>query len=607
MTRVAEQLAFEDKLAAEAREHAQQEEYRLARSRLELRLTGQWAKSAPRGAPVLTKIVCAGDISDIKELAAQLGAKVKAKGTLTFAPCPVLLQALITEYGLHADDQLMSWLRAQQQHVADLLTPVTSSEPCSRPKFRALYPYQRSGAQFLRTAKRAILADDRGLGKTATALLAAETTNTLQPVRRVLVVVPTYLKANWADEIRKWTSAAYYVAEGSRKQRDANIDKYLASDATYCIVNYEMLRKQKGTLGYTQLFKQRWDTIIFDEAHRLKSRSSQWTLGAFALQSEQVFFLTGTPLMNKNPAELWPMLHIIDPIRWSAYWQFVDRFCLVTQSYFGWQISGGKNQDQLKEVLAATMLRRTKQDVLPELPPKIYQTIEIPLELKHQRLYKKAEKELLLELPQGEAIPVGSALALITRLRQLATYPAVLGIQDYQPKTPIILELLSDILAAGEQVVLFGWYKEYLYHLQTLFTSKKWHSEIITGEISLKSRTEIQERFRSGKTRILIGNMAAAGEGLNFENASTAILVELDWVPARNEQTEDRVHRMTTTQSPTIIRLVSKGTIDEDILRVVHSKKKFIEEALNLSAVMTCLLERKGSKGSKGSKEPKSS
>src|SRR5690606_7172455 len=221
-------------------------------------------------------------------------------------------------------------------------------------------------------------------------------------------------------------------------------------------------------------------------------------------------------------------------------------------------------------------------------------TIHVRMAPEHRRLYEKAEKAAVLELENGENIPITSAVALITRLRQIATYPAALEMTDYQPKTQVLLELLPDILAEDRQVVIFGWFRAYLYRLQEILKSKNIECEVITGDTRSEKRHEIQVRFRKKEFPILIGNMAAAGEGLNFDNADTAIFVENDWVPARNEQAEDRLHRMTTKKSPTIIRLVCKDTIDEDILAVSEDKSEFISETLNVRKVIESLMKRYG-------------
>ncbi len=219
-----------------------------------------------------------------------------------------------------------------------------------------LYPYQQTGAAFLAGRKRALLADDMGLGKTAQAIAAA----TQVDAEKILVICPASVRENWRREIERFAPGKI---------------------SRWRVESYDSARSNFGFLldiGY--------DLIVIDEAHYLKSATAKRTqaifgpkcdgVGGLVEKAKYVFLLSGTPMPN-HPAELWPMLRSCAPETilsartgkpWS-YWQFVKGYCKTRNNGFGEQIVGGKNLDQLKSALQPFMLRRLKEEVMPDLPP----------------------------------------------------------------------------------------------------------------------------------------------------------------------------------------------------------------------------------------------
>ena len=549
-----------------------------------MRLTGRWT----RGGESPSRLVWEGQPSQANELLPIPGMSVK-RGTATFPPDIELVDQVLSVWpDTEVAQDVTDWMYAERNRE-QLLSAVAVCPDWDLPGCEDLRPYQRVGVRYLLEARRAILADDRGLGKTAVAIRATE------HLHRVLVVAPSYLKGNWAEEIRKWSSQPALVVEGDRVKRERQIREFTEG---YCIVNYEMVRRSDrrlGAGGHQLLFDMRWDAIICDEAHRLKDRNSLQTKGV-TLLSEKVpiiYMLTGTPMVNRDPSELWSLLRIIDPNRWTSYWAFVARFCESYTDYWGTHISGGKNIPELQRVLKSNMLRRMKSTVAPELPPKLYKTIHVELTAEHRRLYTRVEDEMLLELEDASTVSIANSLAAIARLQQVALFPGSLGMSPHEPKTETLISLIEDVLVDEGQVVVFGWHKAYLEHLSRILPGKKWRVALITGDTPFSTRDEIVRDFRSGKYDVLLGNLAAVGEGLNLDTASTAIFVESTWTAAKNEQAEDRLHRLTTTQSPTIIHLVSKDTIDEDIRAVANRKGEFVARVLGPDQIIRTVRDRR--------------
>jgi SNF2 family DNA or RNA helicase len=549
-------------------------------------LSGQWHGED------LQRILFTGEVGDIAKLENLAGVYASRTNHKVTMPPDEVLGAIARGRLSDAviDEKLARWfINREAFNLALLQLTQLTDATVNVPWEGRMRTYQRTGAKFLTTRGDGILADDRGLGKSATALMATAS------ARNTLVVAPAYLKSNWLEEIQKWTpNSPVTLVDGERSAREKLIKDYTRG---YCLVNYEMIRAKKKKGGgiireYPSILDRSWDAVIFDEGHRLKDPESQQTRGAFELKTSSPFFLSGSPLRGKDPAELWSMLHMIDKKRFSSYWAFVAWFCERVDGYFGKVTVGSKNDDELKQVLAPIMIRRLKAEVAPELPPKIYQTIKVKLSPEHRRLYRRAEKEAILELENGDTKNITSTAAVITRLRQIALHPAALGMEDFQPKTRVVLDLLDDILPEDRQVVIFGWHKSYLYHLQEVLSKQKISTGIITGDTPQHKKDDIRHSFVRGEFQVLLGNMAACGEGLNFDNADTAIFVERDWVPTANEQAEDRLHRLTTVKSPTIIIIACENTVDMDILSVAQDKSEFITERLALKQVVERLLSR---------------
>lgn len=540
-------------------------------------------------------------ISEVVKVSQITQEKIRS-GRVMFAPDPTLIRRVMSEVNADITPDLAFWLKNYYKYINDLGQVLLGNKSCA-PKL-PLRDFQAIGSSFLQVAKKAVLGDEMGLGKSITAIDAAISVGEL-----ILVCCPAYLKYNWKEEIKKWLPYAFIVvADGSKKRREQDLETYFTTAIKnrgdgipkFLIINPEQIQlltkeidgRLVNHMRYASLHDFGWDVIIWDEAHRFQNRKSAMTKGMNMVMGDYEFFLQGHITNDPDPSALWPILHKIDPIQFSSYWNFVSRHCEMETgfNFKGIRITG-INKERLsewKEIMLPYYLERKKIEVASELPDKIYKTIYVPMEEEHRIAYKKAESEAIVG---GEQIPTTNKLALIMKLRQILLYPAKYGYINWQPVTKVVLELVKDM----DQVIMFGWFKEYLKDLSLTLTQLGISNVLITGETPTNARHSMVQQFRNGQVKVLIGNIAACGTGLNLDNCSNVIMLEPDWDPAMTAQAEDRVHRLTTTVPPTIINLVIKDTISEYVYKVRENKRIEIS-TLNLSEqVFNNLIERRQS------------
>lgn len=445
-----------------------------------------------------------------------------------------------------------------------------------------LYNYQSVDVEFLKEGKRTIEASEMGTGKTVIAISNAVETG----AENILIVAPKSVLYNWEKEIKLWDKNCgnVVVTDGSRKQRT----ELLKQPGKYKLINYAMLRNNK----YPYLFEQEWDLVIFDEAHRLKGRNTAQSEGAENLQAKNINMLTGSPIPN-HPHELWHLLHILYPRRFSSYWQFVDRFCVTEENFFSPtpDIVGVKNEKYLKEILTPIMIRNKKENVLSDLPPKTYQEIELELEKKQRRIYDGMEEDMLTFI-NGEAHKISNSLGKLIRLQQITLSPKILD-SEYKGKgikTKALLDLLED---TDKKVVVFSWFKTYIEILDEELQKAGYKTAVVTGGKSSEERGKAEKDFwEDPEVKVFLGTIGSAGEGMNLQVADTLIFMDKSWTPAQNRQAEDRIHRVGQKGNATIISFVAKNTIDVDKEITLANKEQVISKVMSMENTAKNLLAR---------------
>jgi SNF2 family DNA or RNA helicase len=525
-----------------------------------------------------------------------IGASAVQGGCFTYPRDPLvifMLQTLLKE-NLEIEKSIKDWFEttlATEKKLLDLAERVDGSVTVETD--RRLRPYQRVAVDFLLEAKRAIEGDDRGLGKTLVALTAA---TKIPNAKRVLVVAPNYLKLNWLREIHKWFPQETVIAvTGERPERERLIATYFNSATKFLIVNYEMLRTKVERGGYPILLKQAWDLVICDEGHRLRGRRSQFTEGAKMLRSKYLFLLTGNPMANR-PEDIWQLLNLLDPGRFTSYWNFVEYFCEVVESFYGKEI-GGLRQEKLAELqftLQPYLLRRLKKQVAPELPEKLHIPIYVDLTGKQKTFYRNLEKLSIIALEEGGIEVVDTEVTLMVRLQQALANPKLIGGPDESVIEDTALELISDIFVGEKKVIVGCWFTAAIESFRARLAAQKIETYVITGEVRSEDRDRIVQAFKkSDKPCVLLGGIRAMSEGLDIDECNSMIFMDKSWIPMDNEQFEDRIHRIISTETKRYYHIVVNRTISSHREDILADKQNAINESLAMHAVAKALLKTK--------------
>lgn len=429
-------------------------------------------------------------------------------------------------------------------------------------------PYQRVGVKFLASAKRAILADEVGIGKSAQAIRASHEVG----ASSVLVVTKKSIINGWRNtQIPSW-----------------GIDNSI----TWTVTNYEQI-----VLHPEEYKPNNYDVIIIDEAHYIRNRPKRnrekktmkgkrtqaiWDL---TRNAEYVWLLTGTPMLN-NPQELWSLLHCVDPKRYSSYWRFVEEYCeMGINTWTGNKKPGKLRQDrkqQMAEELAPVLLSRSKK--ILGLRPESYEDIAVDMTPEQRKLYNEIETKCLAVIGDNVVFtPV--VVAQLTRLRQILCSPALLGGKDSSGKTEVLLDLIESY-ADDHKILVFSSFAKYVDNLHTKLKSYK--AVKIHGGVTGKKRTEAEDTFiHDPKCRVLLGTIGAMSDGMNLQVADVVIFVDKEWVPKNIEQAIGRSQRRGQTNPVHVISLFHPYTVDEHVQSILREKEEMLTEAEFVLQVLT--------------------
>jgi superfamily II DNA or RNA helicase len=453
--------------------------------------------------------------------------------------------------------------RREQEWLASLEAGETP-EPLRDLLRVPLYPYQLRGALFAACRGRCILGDDMGLGKTVQTLAAAELLARERGSERVLVVAPASVKYQWETEIRKFTGRAVQVVEGSTAQRRA----LYRQPTFYRLVNYELAVRDLDELNTWQP-----DLIVLDEAQRIKNWEARTTRAIKRLRSRYAFVLTGTPLENKLE-ELYSIVQFVDDRRLGPAFQFLDEHRVLDEQG---QLKGYRHLDKIREKLAPILLRRTRAEVLTQLPARTDTTVYVELTDAQRGPYAEQQHTLAMLLQRKVVSEVDRRriLACLTSLRMLCDSTALVDpTTAVSPKLDELAELLRELLTPGpHKVVVFSqWEKMLSLAVQVAERLGIGHA-VLHGGVPGPQRRGLIERFRDDPECRVFFSTDAGGTGLNLQVADTLINLEPPWNPAVLEQRIARVHRLGQHQPVQVFNLVTRDSIEEQVLRVLQRKR----------------------------------
>jgi superfamily II DNA or RNA helicase len=432
-----------------------------------------------------------------------------------------------------------------------------------------LYPYQLRGALFLAYRGRSILGDDMGLGKTIQTLAAVELLVRVRGIERVLVVAPASVKYQWETEIKKYTNRGVQIIDGTAPERRA----LYRQPTFYRLINYEIAVRDLDELNAWQP-----DLIVLDEAQRIKNWEAKTTRAVKRLRSRYAVVLTGTPLENKLE-ELYSIVQFVDDRRLGPAFQFLHDHRVLDDSG---KLLGYRNLDKIRDKLAPILLRRTRAEVLSQLPARTDTTVYVEMadaqrgpyaELNHT-LARLLQKKYLTEIDRRRI------LACITNLRMLCDSTFLLDKQtQVSPKLDELTELLRDLLGAGpHKVVLFSQWEMMLRQAAEVVDKLGVGFAVLHGGIPGKERRGLLDRFRDDPECRLFLSTDAGGTGLNLQAADTVINLEVPWNPAVLEQRIARVHRMGQHRPVQVFNLVMRDSIEERVLRTLSVKRSLFTE-----------------------------
>lgn len=441
-----------------------------------------------------------------------------------------------------------------------------------------LYDFQRKGAMFLRTMPHALLADVPGLGKSIQSLASVEDGD-----RKVLIFCPATLKYSWKTEIEKWQpNETVVVIEGNKKIRGeqwinglkgmyVNRSKVIPK---YVIANYELLLHDIDILK-----EHEFDVIICDEATRISNPNAQTTVNLKTLKSKKRIALTGTPISNK-PDDIWSIIDWLVPRYLGSYYQFKNKYCEMADDW-GMngeysKISGYKNLDKLSEKVDRFMLRRTKEEVFDDFPPKMIENIVFELSEKERDLYVSIKEQLYQEINDLSLLDTRN-LAIIPvkmlRLKQCTGHTKLVGANEPESsKLATLKDIIRPILASGEKTIVFTQFAEMLHIITEEL--KGYLPFAIYGDVDSQSRMQRVKEFNDAKGGQIIVMTEAGAYGLNMQSASYVVHYDAPWSIAKLQQREDRAHRIGNNKPVTVYNMIAKNTIDEYILKLLAKKNK---------------------------------
>jgi SNF2 family DNA or RNA helicase len=487
-----------------------------------------------------------------------------------------------------------------------------------------LFPHQRAGVDFLVKSRRALLADEPGLGKTAQAIRALKKMfDEGQEVFPALIVCPNTLKSNWEREFdRWWPGVNVSVVKGSAIQRR----KAFEEKADVYVINWESLRTHSKLLSYGSIALARCEdcgghdsrvtvnrcevharelnlidfkSVIADEIHRSKDPKSKQTRALWAATGEADirYALTGTPIAN-DVVDLWPILHWLDPKEWPSKTKWIDRYVDTMINAFGGMMVIGLKPTMTEEFYAGInprMRRMLKAKVLPWLPKVITERRDVEMGAKQLKAYKQMLQNMIAMLENdegvtGDALVAPNPLTQTIRLLQFASAYAQIEVSESGEESVTLsdpsckVDALIDDMKNGDfgddSVAVCAVYRQLIDILSERLTKEGIPHGLITGAQDADERQRAIDDFQAGKTKWILFTAQAGGVGVTLTKARRLVMLQRPWSLVDYKQALDRVHRIGSEihDSVIITDYVTEGSIEERVIEALDIKSDNFEQ-----------------------------
>lgn len=412
------------------------------------------------------------------------------------------------------------------------------------------FPYQFQGIAFLYPRFAAVLADEMGLGKTMQAITTIRLLLRAGELRTVLLVCPKPLVSNWRREFTVWApEIPLCIIEGDQAKRHW---QWCELDSPVKIANYELLMRDRDSLLDSGLH---FDLVVLDEAQRIKNRTSTTSEICRRISRSRSWALTGTPIENSTE-------------------DLVGIFEFLSPGY----LHTGMTARRMSKAAGDYILRRTKDMVLQDMPPKLFRDAELELSPEQWSTYERAEQDGVIKLEHlGEELTIQHVFELVLRLKQICNFDPATGASSKLERLEADLE---EVAASGQKAIVFSQWVETLFRLRDRlerFGVCEYH-----GKIPSKQRDSVLARFREdAETHVILMSYGAGAVGLNLQFCRYVFLFDRWWNPAIEDQAVNRAHRIGCSGSVTISRMLTLGTIEERINQVLEEKRQLFAAVID--------------------------
>ncbi|MEZ6087305.1 MAG: DEAD/DEAH box helicase [Pirellulaceae bacterium] len=433
-----------------------------------------------------------------------------------------------------------------------------------------LRDYQVEGFQWLRRLAEwgvgGILADDMGLGKTLQTLAVILDRSKEGPT---LVIAPTSVGFNWVREAQRFAESLE-----THLYRETDRGEFLESvgPGNLVVCSYGLALRDAE-----QLSSVAWSTLVLDEAQAIKNSRSKTSMAIASIPAQWKVALTGTPVEN-HLGELWSLFHVISPGVFGGWDQFRKRYAAPIEKE-----NDEDRRDALRRRLQPFVLRRTKSQVLKDLPPRSEMNVYVELSSEERQIYDAVRLSAISEIEQiaGETDVKDQRfkiLALLTRLRQLACSPQLIDSEWTQRSSKLqqLCETVTELHERGNRVLIFSQFVKHLTLIREMLEEESISFEYLDGQTPAAERQACVDRFQNGDATAFLISLKAGGTGLNLTAADYVIHMDPWWNPAVEDQATDRAHRIGQEKSVMVYRFISQATIEEEILKLHDTKRDLV-------------------------------